>query len=433
MWPKGALGPCGVMAVVRGTLQGATRNCSDPTRREVRPWGGAESSLLWSREVVLEPESRWGKVIGKEERLANGHLHLWAPSESPKPTWRESSQRAVQPWRNVDKALPCLPASDGLPFCAFFLPHSALGIRFNLLSLSHVSCAFCHVLSGSSAWCAVWPILGSSPLWVRGLVLWPRTAPQNTNMKIALTKGVCRVMYFKQPASPWLLIWGNDMPVLSPGCDKCIWDLTDDLRLAALSIEESKSGLLSVSSGAAAHRHVNEMNSTIYLLKVCSDSVPSACFPSASTQSLLLTPLPFGIWAPWLYDRLWDLENYEKLIVSMSFSLNQGLPSIKDVTTDNEMTKKLVSMYKTTEECKTLISLVKLHIGHSSNHHKLTITLSSNFNVLEFLWKLLCLSVSVCLYYFFLSLSLPPALSSPSHYYSVSRFPTHAHTLCLSS
>uniref|UniRef100_A0A8C0XCS0 Laminin subunit alpha-4 n=1 Tax=Castor canadensis TaxID=51338 RepID=A0A8C0XCS0_CASCN len=50
-------------------------------------------------------------------------------------------------------------------------------------------------------------------------------------------------------------------------CDKCIWDLTDDLRLAALSIEESKSGLLSVSSGAAAHRHVNEMNSTIYLLK----------------------------------------------------------------------------------------------------------------------------------------------------------------------
>ncbi|XP_073932346.1 laminin subunit alpha-4 isoform X2 [Castor canadensis] len=54
---------------------------------------------------------------------------------------------------------------------------------------------------------------------------------------------------------------------LPPGCDKCIWDLTDDLRLAALSIEESKSGLLSVSSGAAAHRHVNEMNSTIYLLK----------------------------------------------------------------------------------------------------------------------------------------------------------------------
>ncbi|KAF3831845.1 hypothetical protein GH733_000657 [Mirounga leonina] len=51
------------------------------------------------------------------------------------------------------------------------------------------------------------------------------------------------------------------------GCDKCIWDLIDDLRLAALSIEDSKSGLLSVSSGAAAHRHVNELNSTIFLLK----------------------------------------------------------------------------------------------------------------------------------------------------------------------
>lgn len=54
---------------------------------------------------------------------------------------------------------------------------------------------------------------------------------------------------------------------LPTGCDKCVWDLTDDLRLAALSIEESKSGLLSVSSGAAAHRHVTDMNSTIHLLK----------------------------------------------------------------------------------------------------------------------------------------------------------------------
>ncbi|XP_078226098.1 laminin subunit alpha-4 isoform X4 [Callithrix jacchus] len=51
------------------------------------------------------------------------------------------------------------------------------------------------------------------------------------------------------------------------GCDKCIWDLTDDLRLAALSIEEGKSGVLSVSSGAAAHKHMNEINTTIYLLK----------------------------------------------------------------------------------------------------------------------------------------------------------------------
>ncbi|KAM5256538.1 laminin subunit alpha-4 [Ctenodactylus gundi] len=58
---------------------------------------------------------------------------------------------------------------------------------------------------------------------------------------------------------------GTDCPTIS--CDKCVWDLTDDLRLAALSIQESRSGLLSVSSGAAAHRHVSDMNVTIYLLK----------------------------------------------------------------------------------------------------------------------------------------------------------------------
>ncbi|KFO37170.1 Laminin subunit alpha-4 [Fukomys damarensis] len=50
-------------------------------------------------------------------------------------------------------------------------------------------------------------------------------------------------------------------------CNKCVWDLTGDLRLAALSIGESVSGLLSVSSGTAAQRHVNEMNATIHLLK----------------------------------------------------------------------------------------------------------------------------------------------------------------------
>ncbi|EHA97485.1 Laminin subunit alpha-4, partial [Heterocephalus glaber] len=58
---------------------------------------------------------------------------------------------------------------------------------------------------------------------------------------------------------------GMDCPTIS--CNKCIWDLTGDLRLAVLSIGESKAGLLSMSSGATAHRHLNEMNSTIYLLK----------------------------------------------------------------------------------------------------------------------------------------------------------------------
>ena len=82
------------------------------------------------------------------------------------------------------------------------------------------------------------------------------------------------------------------MSVLPPGCDKCIWDLIDDLRLAALSIEDSKSGLLSVSSGAAAQRHVNELNSTIFLLKVGSHVVPLAV-SHAGLTGLLLELLSF--------------------------------------------------------------------------------------------------------------------------------------------
>ncbi|XP_030874033.1 laminin subunit alpha-4 [Leptonychotes weddellii] len=83
---------------------------------------------------------------------------------------------------------------------------------------------------------------------------------------------------------------GMDCPTIS--CDKCIWDLIDDLRLAALSIEDSKSGLLSVSSGAAAHRHVNELNSTIFLLKVGSHVVPLAG-SHAGLTGLLLELLSF--------------------------------------------------------------------------------------------------------------------------------------------
>uniref|UniRef100_A0A8C4WNR3 Laminin subunit alpha-4 n=1 Tax=Gopherus evgoodei TaxID=1825980 RepID=A0A8C4WNR3_9SAUR len=59
---------------------------------------------------------------------------------------------------------------------------------------------------------------------------------------------------------------GTDCPTIS--CDKCIWDLTDDIRLAILSIDESKSILLSISSGVAAHRHLNELNSTVSFLKM---------------------------------------------------------------------------------------------------------------------------------------------------------------------
>ncbi|KAK7835265.1 hypothetical protein U0070_017801, partial [Myodes glareolus] len=76
------------------------------------------------------------------------------------------------------------------------------------------------------------------------------------------------------------------MDCLTISCDKCIWDLTDDLRLAALSIQESKSGLLSVSSGAAAHRHISEMNSTIHLLKERQASRKGKALQKESTDTI---------------------------------------------------------------------------------------------------------------------------------------------------
>ncbi|XP_010215106.1 PREDICTED: laminin subunit alpha-4 [Tinamus guttatus] len=53
---------------------------------------------------------------------------------------------------------------------------------------------------------------------------------------------------------------GTDCPTIS--CDKCIWDLTDDIRLAMLAIDESKSTVLSISTGAAALKHLNDLNVT---------------------------------------------------------------------------------------------------------------------------------------------------------------------------
>ncbi|NWX22672.1 LAMA4 protein, partial [Aegotheles bennettii] len=52
------------------------------------------------------------------------------------------------------------------------------------------------------------------------------------------------------------------------GCDKCIWDLTDDIRLAVLAIDESKSTLLSISTGVAAHKRLNDLNLTATHLQV---------------------------------------------------------------------------------------------------------------------------------------------------------------------
>ncbi|XP_015714210.1 laminin subunit alpha-4 [Coturnix japonica] len=57
-----------------------------------------------------------------------------------------------------------------------------------------------------------------------------------------------------------LVSTGTDCPTIS--CDKCIWDLTDDIRLAVLAIDESKSTLLSISTGVAAQKRLNDLNLT---------------------------------------------------------------------------------------------------------------------------------------------------------------------------
>ncbi|NWH33162.1 LAMA4 protein, partial [Chloropsis hardwickii] len=56
--------------------------------------------------------------------------------------------------------------------------------------------------------------------------------------------------------------------ILLSGCDKCIWDLTDDIRLSVLTIDESKSTLLSISTGVAAQRRFNDLNLTTTHLQV---------------------------------------------------------------------------------------------------------------------------------------------------------------------
>lgn len=63
------------------------------------------------------------------------------------------------------------------------------------------------------------------------------------------------------------------------GCDKCIWDLTDDIRLSVLTIDESKSTLLSISTGVAARRRLNDLNLTTTHLQVQTfeDILVSSC------------------------------------------------------------------------------------------------------------------------------------------------------------
>ncbi|XP_071997862.1 laminin subunit alpha-4 [Engystomops pustulosus] len=50
-------------------------------------------------------------------------------------------------------------------------------------------------------------------------------------------------------------------------CDKCIWDLIDDLRLGALLINETRSTISSISTGAAVNRLLGNINSSVILLK----------------------------------------------------------------------------------------------------------------------------------------------------------------------
>ncbi|KAM4040294.1 laminin subunit alpha-4 [Anomaloglossus baeobatrachus] len=50
-------------------------------------------------------------------------------------------------------------------------------------------------------------------------------------------------------------------------CDKCIWDLIDDLRLSSLLLNETRSTILSISTGVAVNRVLGNINSSVLFLK----------------------------------------------------------------------------------------------------------------------------------------------------------------------
>ncbi|XP_069582255.1 laminin subunit alpha-4 [Ranitomeya imitator] len=50
-------------------------------------------------------------------------------------------------------------------------------------------------------------------------------------------------------------------------CDKCIWDLIDDLRLSDLLLNETRSTILSISTGVAVNRVLGNINSSVLFLK----------------------------------------------------------------------------------------------------------------------------------------------------------------------
>ncbi|NWW70184.1 LAMA4 protein, partial [Climacteris rufus] len=89
--------------------------------------------------------------------------------------------------------------------------------------------------------------------------------------------------------------------IFLPDCDKCIWDLTDDIRLSVLAIDESKSTVLSISTGVAAQKHLNDLNLTTTHLQVqilmrfyflmtftCSSAESKICGNEASSKGRLV-------------------------------------------------------------------------------------------------------------------------------------------------
>ncbi|NXI49580.1 LAMA4 protein, partial [Chloroceryle aenea] len=80
---------------------------------------------------------------------------------------------------------------------------------------------------------------------------------------------------------------GTDCPTIS--CDKCIWDLTDDIRLAVLAIDESKSTLLSISTGVAAQKRLHDLNQTATHLQVQTLTMVYILIVSSGLFSLIIS------------------------------------------------------------------------------------------------------------------------------------------------
>lgn len=135
------------------------------SRQAVRPWGDTVPPLGWDEGMVLEPESRWQKLIGKEKYLASSRLHQQGPNKSPKPNMKSHTQGLSTSKGKWARLLLSTPISDSLPFCTPFFLNPGPSIHINLPSLLHALLVFCYVLSGDSAWCTVWLILSVTPLW----------------------------------------------------------------------------------------------------------------------------------------------------------------------------------------------------------------------------------------------------------------------------